>query len=425
MAWCGVVESATYLGCILQETCDTLVSILLLDSIPVSETVTLLLSQRSKALRTLLSKLNPSSDSPSGLRSSSPLSSDRQQNRVAASALLTPRSPSPARARSASTSTRLTQRNRRENIHTAKDALKQTLDLIISTVEAMGAIFGGDRDSSSGATPLVEQILESVQSTSAEAAPHKRSRHAHRMSVISSFHATPAPIPSNSPSQPLTSTMILDSLPSSQLLLQFLPASIVSYSPYVDTASAKVQLSGSVIPTASAAWFDASLAALKSNLGSWFDRLDSIRSVCEVRNVLADYKNRLSASELSNLVAVVDEACANRARSVWSASLQGIARTAEKLVEGAAHSIQQNDKVAMSSAPARFSSSQIPLPSMQSAPKEGTFVAYKAALQRKIVMRDPLLDQTITAIEDAAHHAKNDFDFILKDESARYVTSNG
>jgi hypothetical protein len=420
VAWCGGERS--HLGYILQETCDTLVSILLLDSIPVSETVTLLLSQRSKALRALLSKLTQSSDSPSRLRSSSPLFSDRQQNRQAASALLMPRSPSPARARGASTSTRLAQRTRRENVHGAKDALRQALDLIVNTVETMRAIFGGDRDrdSSFGTTPLVEQILESVQSTSAEAAPHKRSRHAHRMSVISSFHATPAPIPSNNPSQPLTSTMILDSLPSSQLLLQFLPASIVSYSPYVDITSAKAQLSSSMIPAASAAWFDASLASLKSNIGSWFDPLDSIRSVCEVRNVLADYKSRLSASERSNLVAVVDEACANRARSVWSTSLQGIVRTAEKLIEGAAHSIQQNDEIAINSAPARFSSSQIPLPTK----KESTFVAYKAALQRRISMRDPLLDQTITALEDGAQHAKKDFGFILKDESAQYVKSN-
>lgn len=415
------ISFAIYL---FQETCDTLVSILLLDSIPASEIVTLLLSQRSKALRTLLSKLTPTIKSPSGLRSSSSLSPDRLQNRQTASTLLKPRAPSLARPHGVSASTRLAQKTRKETVLGAKDTLKQALDLIVGTVETMRAIFGGNREPSNGTIPLVQRILESVQSISAEVTPppRKRSRHAHSMSVISSFHATPAPIPSNNPSQPLTSTIILDSLPSSQLLLQFLPASIVSYSPYIDIASAKAQLSSNVISTATAAWFDASLASLRSNIGAWFDCLDNIRSVWQVRSVLDHYKRRLNANELSSLVAVVDEACANRARSVWSASLQGIVHTAERAIEGATHSILQNDEVAANSAPARFSSSQIPLPSFtQSGPKEDTFVAYKAALQRRIVMRDPLLDQIIIALEGEAYRTKKDFCFILKDESARYV----
>lgn len=139
---------------------------------------------------------------------------------------------------------------------------------------------------------------------------------------------------------------------------------------------------------------------------------------------MAHYQHRLSASELSSLVAVVDEACVNHARSVWSTSLRDIAQTAEKLIEAATHSIQQGDDIAANSAPGRFASSQIPLPTFtQSSPKGATFGTYKAALQRRIAMRDPLLDQTITALEDEAYRAKKDFDFILKDESARYVGS--
>lgn len=351
------------------------------------------------------------------------MSADRRQNREAASALLKPRSPSPSpRGReSTAVSLRLARRTRKEAVQSARDTLKQALDLLVGTVETIRAIYGGDHQSESSELPLVEQILESVQSSSATLTnPRKRSRHASRLSIISSFHATPAPIPSRNSSQPLTSTTILDSLPSSQLLLQFLPASIVSYSPYIDTVSARAQLSKAAISSTSAAWFDASLASLRSNITAWFAQLDSIRSVWEARSLLSEYQSRLTISEMARLTEAVNEACAERARSVWATSLAKIQRTAEDSVAFAVRSIEEGNDMALASSPVTFPSSPVPLPSFtHSTPKNNSFVSFQSALQHRITARDPLLDRTLISLEQAAHRIKKDLDFMQSDDSTQ------
>jgi hypothetical protein len=197
----------------------------------------------------------------------------------------------------------------------------------------MRATFGGNREPSSGTIPLVQQILDTLEGIRSHSwycrnnacnfwrqlrafqwyhspcatdfgirAIHLcRSNTATAQTVsacpphvchfIVPCHASP--ILSNNPSQPLTSTLIPDSLPSSQLLLEFSPASIVSYSPYIDIASAKAQLSSNVISTATAAWFDASLASLRSDISAWFDCLDIICSVWQQKCAVL-YKNHLA-----------------------------------------------------------------------------------------------------------------------------------
>ncbi|KAF8323197.1 hypothetical protein DL93DRAFT_2223145 [Clavulina sp. PMI_390] len=402
-----------------RETCDTLVAILLLDSIAVSDTVSLFLTQRSKALRTLLTKLSPTSASPSRLRPPSPLSTDRHQNREAASALLKVRPSSPSRGgrrRGASPSWR-SRRSRKEAVAMTRDTLKQALDLLVGTVETIRAIYGGGSTNSNSEPPLVEQILELVQSSSAGTTPKKRSRHASRLSIISSFHATPTPLPSRNPSQPLTSTTILDSLPSSQLLLQFLPPSIVSYSPYIDTASARAQLSPSLIATASTAWFDASLASLRSHISSWFERLDTIRAVWESRSLLVEYQDRLTASEMARLTRVIDDAAAERVQAIWTTYLTDIKQSATDSVAAALKSLQVGaDEASVS--PLTFRTSPAPLPSFnQSTPQDHSFGAFKSALQWRIVGHDPLLVETQTALEKAAHKIKKDLRCMQSDDS--------
>jgi conserved oligomeric Golgi complex subunit 1 len=322
----------------IQETCDTLIAILLLDSISLSETLTLFLTQRSKALRTMFAKLAPLSSSPP-LRSRppSPFSIDRYQNQEITESILRPLSVSPSQRHAGGENSRESRRRRKDAIALVRDMLNQSLDLIVGTVETVRAIYGYEGTKS---PPLVEQLLETVQSPSLK--QPRLSRHRSRLSIISSFHATPSPIPPSS--QSLSTISILESLPSSQLLVQFLPPSITSYSPYIDTTSSASQLSRSYATNSCASWFNGSLSSLEGKLRGWFENLKTVQEVWEARSVIDIYRDRMSASEVAAVVSLMDEVCKGRAKSICQTSLWAIERQLSGLLTSVINGIRSNDK---------------------------------------------------------------------------------
>lgn len=284
----------------------------------------------------MFTKLAPSSSSPARSRPPSPFSIHRHQNQEMTESILRPRSVSPSPTRLGSESNRESRRRRKETIAVVRDMLTQVLNLLVGTVETVRAIYGYE---AAKAPPLVEQLLETVQSVPLK--QPARLRHRSRLSIISSFHATPSPIPPSS--QSLSTMSILESLPSSQLLIQFLPPSITSYSPYIDTTSSASQLSRSQATNSCASWFNGSLSSLEAKLHGWLESLKSIREVWEARSVIDAYRDRMSTSEAAAVVSLVDEACKGQARSIWQASLRDIERLVDDLVAGVIKGIQSND----------------------------------------------------------------------------------
>jgi hypothetical protein len=285
----------------------------------------------------MFAKLAPStSSSPVRSRPPSPFSVHRHHNQVMTDSILRPRSVSPSPRYLGSENNSESRRRRKETIATVRDMLSQVLNLIVGTVETVRAIYGYEGTKTS---PLVEQLLETVQS-----APLKqpaRMRHRSRLSIISSFHATPSPIPPSS--QSLSTMSILESLPSSQLLIQFLPPSITSYSPYIDTTSSASQLSRSQATSTCASWFNGSLSLLEGKLQAWFENLKTVREVWEARSVIDAYRDRMSAVEVAAVVNLVDEACKGRARSIWQAFLRAIEQLADESLASVIKGIRSND----------------------------------------------------------------------------------
>jgi hypothetical protein len=144
---------------------------------------------------------------------------------------------------------------------------------------------------------------------------------------------------------------------------------------------------------------------------------------------------------------------------VWTAALDDIVHLAEKLVDDAVAVVLTGDETNIgmfvgsselgsalmfacrappANDPAAFLMAQIPIPTFAahpitsatvtngfSAPKPHaisssmTFSSYGNALQKKIDAVPPLLDQTVAALERAAHRLKKDVDFMTTDSTTR------
>ncbi|KAF8326349.1 uncharacterized protein EI90DRAFT_3229915 [Cantharellus anzutake] len=357
------------------ETCHTLIALLLLDTISMSESLGLFLSQRSKALKGLISKLGmlvPTS--PSRSRPSSPFSADRKQNSEAAADLL---------ADLALDGSRASRTRRKEAVSALRETLRQVLDLLIGTLETSRAIFGADDLMEQ---PLIKQVLESVQSAQIIGRPNHL-KHKSRLSIISSFHATPTPI--TPVLQTLSTTTIFESLPSSQLLLQFLPPSIILYSPYIDTSSAASQLSEEDVHKARKAWFEESLSSLEASLQIWLANLDTLTDVWDVRCVLHSYSDRMSTEEFGAAINVFDTSCLERAKVLWNASLKDIENSFSAFLEKVKDDFKGGE-ISDQINPESFLLSSIPHPSSPRSPNL-SFVAFRKALDNRIAWRIPYL----------------------------------
>lgn len=319
----------------LQETCETLLSILLLDSLPLSETLSLLLAQRSKTLKTAYSKLAPTTTTTSSAasplpasRPPSPFSADRKQNREMAAALLSPRSLSPS-PQLASGGEKLDsaelRRKRREAIGLVRESVSQILNIVVGTVETVRDVFGGEHRG--GETlPLMESMLAAIQLGGAAAAPQVQSSASTQFTTV------------------VTTQSILYALPSSQLLIQFLPQSITSFTPYIDTTSPSSLLPSSLPQTS--AWFNGCLSSLEGKLRSWLEDLGTVRDVCAARSVVGAYKDRFSAEEMGKLQSVVDEVCKERIRVIWTRELRRVERGVEEVVDGCVKELRDGGDIA-------------------------------------------------------------------------------
>ena len=280
-------------------------ALLLLDSVSISESVGIFLTQRSKALKGLISKFGSLAPTV-GSRPSSPVS---QRDPETAATSLT--------HNVGSEHNRASRARRKELVTRLREALNEVLDLLVGTLETSKVVFGTEDVAE---VPLVEQVLKSVHS--GQAIGRKYLKHKSRLSIISSFHATPSPITSTP--QALSTTAILESLPSSQLLLQYLPPSVVSYSPYIDTSSVATRLSRQDVTSAQRLWFGESLSTLQAELRVWLTNLNILSDVWDVRSVLLSYRNRMSAEEFNAALRVFDTACLERGRTLWNISLNNV-----------------------------------------------------------------------------------------------------
>jgi hypothetical protein len=255
----------------------SLVSLLLLDSLSLGDSLSLLLAQRKKALHALVETTH---------------SSNRNDLKgKTRNTILRPIEPAPES---------VSRRGRRRIVREVSDSLRRSVQLLVDTLATCRAIY----------------------STKAEDG-HTQSR-IYKFLVDMQSDATD--------SSPITSTALISHLPSAPILTLYLPEQIKSYTPYLDTND--ISLPADVLETKLGAWFTSGLKALDTRIANWMKGLISALEVDEVRRSALDGSTLdvLAPEEREALRATVESRCVKRMGEVWSFSLQ-------KLQDGFAHGL--------------------------------------------------------------------------------------
>ncbi|KIJ66282.1 hypothetical protein HYDPIDRAFT_174426 [Hydnomerulius pinastri MD-312] len=344
-----------------EETCATLLTLHILESRPLTDTLTIYLSHRTRALNTLLSK-GPELPEQNGNGAPTIQVNGHPPERAKPS-MNAPKPSSKAKALAVKTST------------------QTTLEAISQTVITAREIFGA----SSSTTPLAKRVLENVRGD--------------------------APLPSASalPTELLLNTQtVLAALPSSTYF-SLLPPSIRSYKPFVDLSSASASLSQEFLREKLGDWYEQSLTSLRGTLDKWFSSLDIVSGVWRVRSSLRKWisQSGLEPSELSSLVSILDEVTSERIMSIWKAALL----RAEKAFVQELASPGSDNLEEFSPLHSLYRPPPVPAPPPPgSGPSsfELPFQAYKETLTQQLEGRTPRLHVALRILEDAAASVQKD-----------------
>ncbi|KAG8709558.1 hypothetical protein FRC08_018265 [Ceratobasidium sp. 394] len=396
-----------------KEVAETLIAILLLDALSSARTRSLFLSQRGKTLAILL---NPPLSVPRR-----PISPNRDQNRKATAALLSPASPArslpspsiqllktPVPASVEST------KAERKAVKEVVKSFRAVFSLVGGTVATVRAIYG-----SGGFLAKIISEIQTDVPTPATLPATASQPYFPSSSNLQQF---------TQPPKSLTTPQILQSLPSSSLLLRFLPSSIVGYAPYISTESndpGGAESNGTEEELK--AWMDMALEALAAPAKSWLGKLDSVRAVWTVRssviNGIASLEGTVEVK--STLERAVEAAFAARVGEVWERRLETIEITVgsaiSKTVTVLAGATGEEDGVKADLDPLAFVYSA-ELPPVQ-ADASGDFRRFEINLVRRANRRTPTLDSLISEMEEAARELWEELKIISGEKNTNEVAA--
>jgi hypothetical protein len=128
----------------------------------------------------------------------------------------------------------------------------------------------------------------------------------------------------------VTTQTILEALPSSQILLNFLPPSIQGFAPFIPPSSGSTGGATGDIGIRLAQWFDKALAFVGDSAEKWLEGLSDIRDVWSVRASVEaalqagmdDDDVAITSTETLKLHRVLQNSWEFRIRSIWNDKLQ-------------------------------------------------------------------------------------------------------
>ena len=131
------------------------------------------------------------------------------------------------------------------------------------------------------------------------------------------------------PPTPIISTpALLLTLPSSPLLLRYLPSSVKSYTPFLSSDSAPSSLPSSALKSSLATWLTTNTSFLRTSVEDLSSSLESVRAVWEVReevrNVLLGVEG-LEDEERAALGKVLEAGWEKRVQEIWDEKLGALA----------------------------------------------------------------------------------------------------
>lgn len=282
----------------MQDTCATLLTLYLLDSRSVTETLSVLLAQRSKIFYTALGN-HPETLSPAELHhvdSNNPANGHLPDLKGGAK--------SPKR-----------------RIREVRQSTEVALDIISRTIKAAREIFGTVPPSHHS---MITGVLEYIQSDT----PHSTAESALPTELL------------------LTTQTLLTALPSSTHFL-LLPPDLRSYKPYVDLSTSSSSLPPQRFAQLLDEWFQQASKKLQHVMETWFSDLESVQEVWSVRMGIRKWvvtTSKLEAHEQTHLKVLLDDLSRQRMVAIWQAVLAAAANEFQhKLVSSLSKLVKGSD----------------------------------------------------------------------------------
>jgi hypothetical protein len=267
-----------------------LVTLHLLDSLPLHDTLASAFSQRSKTLSNALtakSEVGPSSASLSELKSPA-------NGSITFSFSQDTLTPAPTKPR----------------IREVKESMYNAFTVISQTMNVAREVFDGKSGLS-----LIECHLEFIQSDL-----DKNPNIPHDLQ--------------------LTTQTLLTSV-TSTAHFQLLPRSLQTYKPYVDLTSSSASLRQEYVVEQLNGWFSQSIALFKDAVERWFEELETVQEVWSVRVATRKWVNAstLEDGEKTQVHDMVDQICRRRIVEIWKTASKTAATTFETSLEVSLRSI--------------------------------------------------------------------------------------
>ncbi|WVQ74709.1 hypothetical protein IAR50_004313 [Cryptococcus sp. DSM 104548] len=403
--WEGQVESE-------RQVAERLLGVVLVEGLGISDALALFLSQRAKAIKQILNH-------PSPRRSLSPQTSHRTRART--SSLLPPSSGSnPTR-------------------DTISKTLLSAVRCLLQTAQTARAVFAQNPSRGKpGKESLFEEEIRLIQkgenaSTTAGVtlsplkavhshASGQTSKHQRRASRLVSISL---PVPGSTPSgngaegewnredrPPVSAQQILQTLPSSQILLRYLPNAITSFTPFI-TPGSSVDVEQMV-----GEWEGNLLDMLAEVVPEWLEGLKSVRDVWYVRESILNVLHSFSpdSSLCKQFGKTLEDVWNKRVEKVWDESLALLVSSIHSVVfDGAS-----NYKSAEGDEDPQgwlFQDFELPFDNLPttsaflSSPAGSSSNAFKhfiGSLHSRAQLRTPGLDRVLSEIEGLAKAMRED-----------------
>lgn len=366
-----------------EDTCATILTLHILESRPLTDTLTTYLSQRMRTMHTLVSKnsIIMTTAIPNGVPTTQTNGHPPGASKLAQSKRFPPN----------------------DRLPEVKSLLLILVEVISRTVNCARNVFQSQRPTQPA---LAIRVLEQM----------------HTESPTVSHPATSLP-----DELALSTQTILSGLPSSSYFT-LLPAGIRSYKPHVELSSASSSVPEDFLEDKLRTWFDQSCSILRDSLDRWLLELDSVKSVWNVRSSLRKWllASGLVKAEQTALDTLFEEAVRKRVTAIWTNTIHG----AKELFLKALSSLTPTSEVVteeFSPLNSIYASPSVPPPPLTgSGPSayELPYQTYRAALQSQLLGRTPHLQTFLNILEKPAASLQKDYARISLDQSSKRLARN-
>jgi hypothetical protein len=243
-------------------------------------------------------------------------------------------------------------------------ALLDTIKCIASTVGMTKSSYLPRPDADSDVS-LLDDAIDKIQRGERKPNNAQRATASRQVSVSEVGQKRPSRQPSTLPSiadvtpgssQSVSTSVILKSLPSSQMLLTYLPEGVKMFTPFIAPVAgrSKVEQEKQIVEKLDV-WVSVILNDLAPRIDIWLSKLDKISDVWKIRSLLFrlldDIKRNesmaLSASQVEGIRKVAQTAFETRTKAIWRAQLDQLQTATRSGLQSSLDKIRNHDSSSM------------------------------------------------------------------------------